>query len=111
MYRAHSTISQAYQRRFLGNDMFQQIFKEIVRQAEAHGLISGRVLITDSTYIRANAKKKFDRVEVERVVGEIEGERGACRARKKSAEAQKDRKRAPAREGELYRPGSGLYVS
>ena len=71
----HSTISQAYRRRFQGNDVFQQIFEDIVRQAESHGLVSGRILITDSTHIRANAnKKKFDKVEVERVVGAIEDE-------------------------------------
>ncbi|VXB83935.1 hypothetical protein EXIGUO8H_380010 [Exiguobacterium sp. 8H] len=55
----HSTISQAYRRRFQGNDVFQQIFEEIVRQAESHGLVSGRILITDSTHIRANAKKEL----------------------------------------------------
>ena len=71
----HSTISQAYRRRFHDNDVFQEIFEDIVRQAEAHGFISGRILITDSTHIRANAnKRKFDKVEVERVVGEIEEE-------------------------------------
>lgn len=71
----HSTISQAYRRRFKGKDVFQQIFEDILGQAEAHGFVSGRILITDSTHIRANAnKKKFDKVEVERVVNAIEGE-------------------------------------
>ncbi len=71
----HSTISQAYRRRFAGTDVFRQIFEDIVGQAEAHGFISGRILITDSTHIRANAnKKKFDKVEVEQVVGDVEDE-------------------------------------
>ncbi|MHC9161546.1 transposase [Exiguobacterium profundum] len=68
----HSTISQAYRRRFDGTDVFRQIFDDIIRQAEAHHLVSGRILLTDSTHIRANAsKKKFDKTEVDAKVNFI----------------------------------------
>lgn len=71
----HSTISQAYRRRFAGTDVFQQIFDDIIHQAEAHNLVSGRILLTDSTHIRANAsKKKFDKSEVDAVVTAVEDE-------------------------------------
>lgn len=64
-----STISQNRRRRFNGTDIFQQIFDNIVLQAIKHKLVSGKVLYTDSTHLKANAnKKKFIEQEVERSV-------------------------------------------
>lgn len=64
-----STISQNRRRRFNGTDVFQQIFDNIVLQAIKHKLVSGKVLYTDSTHLKANAnKKKFIEQEVERSV-------------------------------------------
>lgn len=53
-----STFSQQRRRRFLETQIEQQIFDEIVRQAIHHQLVGGDVLYTDSTHIKANAKKK-----------------------------------------------------
>jgi transposase len=51
----HSSISFNRNERFKGTTVFQDIFDEIVRIACRHGLVGGRVLITDSTHMRANA--------------------------------------------------------
>lgn len=62
----HSTISQNRRRRFRGTDIFRQIFEEIVFQAMAAGLVSGKYLFTDSTKIKANANRnRREKVEVE----------------------------------------------
>lgn len=52
-----SVIWQNRIRRFNGTDIPQQIFDRIVRQAIEHGLVSGKVLYTDSTHLKANANK------------------------------------------------------
>lgn len=52
-----STLSQNRRRRFNDSEIYQQIFDNIVEQAIAKGLIGGRVLYTDSTYLKANANK------------------------------------------------------
>jgi transposase len=63
----HSTISQNRRRRFLKGDIFQEIFDEIVMQAYQKGLIEGKVLYSDSTFLKANANRnKFIRKEVEK---------------------------------------------
>ena len=65
-----STLSQNRRRRFRGSEVYQQIFDEIVELACRKGLVSGEVLYTDSTHLKATANKnKFDvaRVEVKPV--------------------------------------------
>lgn len=58
----HSTISFNRKGRFEDTSVFEEIFDETVRQAKAHGMVSGRVLLSDSTHIKANANKnKFIR--------------------------------------------------
>jgi transposase len=52
-----STFSQNRRRRFLATDIEQQIFDAIVQQALDHGLVSGAVLYSDSTHLKANANK------------------------------------------------------
>jgi transposase len=52
-----STLSQNRRRRFNDSEIYQQIFDNIAEQAIAKGLISGRVLYTDSTHLKANANK------------------------------------------------------
>jgi len=60
-----STISQNRRRRFVGTPIYQQIFDAIVEQAQSAGLVSGRVLYTDSTHLKASANKnKFDQRDV-----------------------------------------------
>lgn len=61
-----STISQNRRRRFVGTPVYQLIFDTIVEQAQAAGLVGGRVLYTDSTHLKASANKnKFDVQQVE----------------------------------------------
>jgi IS5 family transposase len=52
-----STLSQNRRRRFNDSDVYQQIFDEIVLQAMRKKLVSGHVLYTDSTHIKASANK------------------------------------------------------
>jgi transposase len=52
-----TTFSQNRRRRFNGTTIFQEIFNEIVLQAMDHGLIVGKELFTDSTFLKANANK------------------------------------------------------
>ena len=73
----HSTISFNRKGRFEDTSVFEQIFDETVRQAQAHGMVNGRLLLSDSTHIKANANKnKFIRqAKPEKVVsylGELE---------------------------------------
>jgi transposase len=59
----HSTISFNRRTRFLNTTVFEEIFDEIVRQAIQHRMVDGRILMTDSTHVKANANKnKFNRV-------------------------------------------------
>lgn len=65
-----STLSQTRRRRFRDSEIYQKIFDEIVELACRKGLVTGEVLYTDSTHLKANAnQKKFDvqRVEVKPV--------------------------------------------
>jgi transposase len=61
-----STISQNRRRRFVGTPIYQEIFDAIVEQAQSADLVSGRVLYTDSTHLKASANKnRFDVQDVE----------------------------------------------
>ena len=61
-----STLSQNRRRRFRSSGVYQQIFDEIVELACRRGLVTGKVLYSDSTHLKANANKnKFDVVNVE----------------------------------------------
>ena len=61
-----STFSQNRRRRFTESTVYQEVFDEIVLQGVRRKLISGRVLYTDSTHLKASANKnKFKKKEVE----------------------------------------------
>ena len=61
-----STLSQNRRRRFRSSQVYQQIFDEIVELACRGGWVTGQVLYTDSTHLKANANKnQFDGVRVE----------------------------------------------
>lgn len=53
----HSTISLNRQR-LKDSNVVQEIFDHIVFKAIEHRMVAGRVLITDSTYLKANAYKR-----------------------------------------------------
>lgn len=60
-----SVIWQNRRRRFNGTNVVQQIFDHVVLQAMKLGLVSGDILYTDSTHLKANASKsKFVNEEV-----------------------------------------------
>ncbi len=54
----HSAFSQLRKRKFKGTKIFEQIFSDIVKQCIEYGLIDGKLLMTDSTHVRANASNK-----------------------------------------------------
>ena len=62
-----TTLSVNRKRRFRDNDIPEQIFNEILRQAIHKGLVGGAILYTDSTHVKAKANKhKKQTVTVER---------------------------------------------
>jgi transposase len=52
----HSTFSQLRRRKFGSTNLFEEIFDEVVRICMDRGLITGKLLLTDSTHVRANAR-------------------------------------------------------
>lgn len=54
----HSTFSKNRHERFTESDLFQRIFDEIVNQCVSQGLLTGKHLTVDSTYVQANAALK-----------------------------------------------------
>ena len=52
-----TTISQNRRRRFRDNNIAEEIFNEILRQAMEKGLVGGTILYTDSTHVKAKANK------------------------------------------------------
>jgi len=53
----HSTISQLRRRKFNGTDLFKELFARVLRLCVEAGLVSGKLLLTDSTHVKANATK------------------------------------------------------
>ena len=53
----HSTISQLRRRKFNDADLFKKLFVHVVKLCVEAGLVSGKLLITDSTHVKANASK------------------------------------------------------
>ena len=52
-----TTLSVNRKRRFRDNNIPEQIFDEILRQAIEKGLVGGAILYTDSTHVKAKANK------------------------------------------------------
>lgn len=52
-----TTLSVNRKRRFRDNNIPEQIFNEILRQAIEKGLVGGEILYTDSTHVKAKANK------------------------------------------------------
>ena len=53
----HSTISQLRRRKPSFRKVFRRLFEEVVGQCVEKGLVSGRVVGTDSTHVKANASR------------------------------------------------------
>ncbi|MDR3715219.1 MAG: IS1182 family transposase [Puia sp.] len=63
----HSTISQNRRRRFKNSPLFQEIFDTIVSRCVAEGLVTGEVIVTDSTHIKASAsRQRVEKIWVEK---------------------------------------------
>jgi len=54
----HSTISQNRRRRFHGENVFRHLFEHILHLCMENGLVDGKVILTDSTHVKANASFK-----------------------------------------------------
>jgi len=68
----HSTISQLRRRKFNGADIFKKLFVHVVKLCAESGLVSGKLLVTDSTHVKANAKKMAKQtIEIEHDTSEF----------------------------------------
>lgn len=56
----HSTISQLRRRKPRFRKVFRRLFEEVVRQCIEKGLVSGWLVATDSTHVKANASRSSD---------------------------------------------------
>ncbi len=56
----HGTISQLRRRKPAFRKVFRRLFEEVMRQCIEHGLVSGRLALTDSTHVKANASRKSE---------------------------------------------------
>jgi transposase len=68
----HSTISQLRRRKFKDTKLIQELFAQVLKQCVDAGLVDGRLLLTDSTHIKANASKTSKiKVEIEKDMTEF----------------------------------------
>lgn len=66
----HSTISQLRRRKPAFRKVFRRLFEEVVRQCVEKGLVSGRLAMTDSTHVKANASRASEHlVEMQEEAG------------------------------------------
>jgi transposase len=56
----HSTISQNRRRRFNGTNMYRRLFERILSMCMEKGLVEGKLILTDSTHVRANASRQSE---------------------------------------------------
>ena len=62
----HSTFSKTRTRKWQQSDLFQKVFQEIVKRCIASGLIDGKAMAADGSYIPANvSRESWVDVEVE----------------------------------------------
>ena len=101
----HSTFSKNRHERFSESSLFQEIFDEIVKQCIAKGLLTGKHLTVDSTYIRANASFK----SLEPIVVDMNGREYIERLEKENPVEGK-REDKPWEPGEDY-PHKGKKIS
>jgi len=68
----HSTISQLRRRKFNEADIFKKLFMHVLKLCAEAGLVKGKLLVTDSSHVKANASKTSKiTVEVERQTTEF----------------------------------------
>ncbi len=60
-----STFGKNYKRRFEGSTLFEDIFKNILKQCMKHNLVDTKTIFVDATHIKAHANnKKYETIEV-----------------------------------------------
>ena len=123
----HSTISQLRRRKPSFRKVFRRLFEEVVRQCVAAGLVSGRLAVTDSTHVKANASRAseylvempeeagvyWERLDAYEEEGLEELERRTGKRRKKrTKQIKRDNRRSKKRvsrtdpeSGHMKRPG------
>ncbi len=63
----HSITAQNRRRRFCGEGVRRQIFEEIVGQCMEKGLVEGKIILTDSTHVKANvSRRKNVKIQVQK---------------------------------------------
>jgi transposase len=63
----HSTISQNRRRRFNGKNMYRRLFERVLAMCVEKGLVDGKLILTDSTHVKANASHQSEiKVAVEK---------------------------------------------
>ena len=56
----HSTISQLRRRKFNGPDLFRRLFERVLALCIEKELVDGKLILTDSTHVKANASRKSE---------------------------------------------------
>ena len=56
----HSTISQNRRRRFKGENLYRHLFERVLAICIETGLVDGKLILTDSTHVKANASRKSE---------------------------------------------------
>ena len=56
----HSTISQLRRRKFNKADLFRELFERVLALCMEKGLADGKLILTDSTHVKANAFRKSE---------------------------------------------------
>ena len=113
----HSTVSQLRRRKPSFRKVFRRLFEEVVRQCIEKGLVSGRVVGTDSTHVKANASRASEElVEITEAPGvywerlddyEEEGleeleRRTGKRRKKRTKQLKRDNRRSHKRVSRTY---------
>ena len=56
----HSTMSANRRRRFNGTDIFRKLFETVLSECIRKGLVDGKLVMTDSTHIKASASRESE---------------------------------------------------
>lgn len=96
----HSTISVNRRRRFGDTEIFRDIFERTVEMAKEQNMVGGRILLTDSTHVKANANKnRFIRTakpaKAAAYLEELEAEVALERENEGKKPSRRERRRGP----------------
>jgi len=123
----HSTISQLRRRKFNGTDLFRKLFERVLVLCIEKELVDGKLILTDSTHVKANASRKseytvlvekeaawymerldrYETMERERLekVGKIKPKRNRNTGKTKPVQVEKTVSATDPEAGFLQRPG------